>query len=100
MSASLTGLGIVAARQGDYAEAIEYYEQSLTLKRELGDAAGVALTSYNLGLVYEEQGDLARAEELMQVAVDFYTAVGHAQYAELTSEGLERVQRARAEQGE
>ena len=53
--------GLMAQRQGDYAEAIVRSEESLRLYRELGDRWGIAASLLNLGNVMRSQGRYERA---------------------------------------
>ena len=75
--AALGNLGLAYADLGDARCAIGYYEQCLTIHREIGDRQGEAFGSWNLGDLYARQGDLARAAQLMQVCVDFERQIGH-----------------------
>jgi predicted ATPase/class 3 adenylate cyclase/lipoprotein NlpI len=47
--------------QGDYAISRSFHEQSLALRREIGDTRGIAASLNNLGLVSYRQGDYAAA---------------------------------------
>ena len=48
-------LGILAQLRGDYDTARKLYEQSLHIKEELGDRAGMANTYHNLGILAQDQ---------------------------------------------
>jgi tetratricopeptide (TPR) repeat protein len=72
----LGNLGNAYSALGEVARAIEYYEQALTIAREIGDRRGEAFTSWNLGLLYEDS-DPARAVELMSVCVDYERWISH-----------------------
>jgi tetratricopeptide (TPR) repeat protein len=56
-------LGCAYQWQGDYAKAIEYHTQSLSIAKELGDRAGSAeCGAYaNLGTAYDSQGAFSKA---------------------------------------
>ncbi len=62
-AATYTNLGNLARNQGRYAEAAEYYAQSLAIARELGDHAGESWTLGNLGNLARGQGRYAEAAE-------------------------------------
>lgn len=49
-------------------QANEYYEQALTLFRELNDTDGIAAILNNTGLIYERQGDFSKALNRYQEA--------------------------------
>ncbi|MET1231259.1 MAG: tetratricopeptide repeat protein, partial [Candidatus Limnocylindrales bacterium] len=63
---ALTGAGLLAFIQGDYAAALAFHEQSLELHRRLGDATAVAYATNNLANAALQQGDLDRARELYE----------------------------------
>src|SRR5207253_1498363 len=56
----------LAYLQGDYTRAAVQLEESLALKRELGDTQGIARSLSNLGMVAYLQGDLTRAVALYE----------------------------------
>ncbi|MGH3934224.1 MAG: AAA family ATPase, partial [Pseudonocardiaceae bacterium] len=56
-SAAFTGqLGIIAQSRGDYAQAEQRYQASLTINEELGNRAGIATSYHQLGILRTEQG--------------------------------------------
>ncbi len=57
------GLGNVYQSLGEYAQAEQYYLQSLEIKRQIGDKAGEGNSLNNLGIVYENLGEYAQAEQ-------------------------------------
>ena len=57
---ALNNLGAVAKQQGDLAAARAFYEQSLPLRRELGDMRRIAFSLTNLGIVARAAGGLCR----------------------------------------
>ncbi len=59
-------LGNVARSQGDYAAAHTYCQDSLALRKELGDRSGIAEALGNLGSVAGSQGDYAAARTYYQ----------------------------------
>jgi predicted ATPase/class 3 adenylate cyclase len=63
---ALHGAGILAYDQGDYAAARALHEESLVIKRELGDKRGMAASLNYLGHVARLQGDYAAARALYQ----------------------------------
>ena len=79
---ALGNLGNANTDLGDARRAIGYYEQALAIRREIGDAMGVASTLFNMALLYAQQGQAARALPLAQQAAQFYAQLGHAQYAQ------------------
>jgi len=53
--------GLVYYDQGDYAEALSWYQRALALSESLHDDAGTARSLNNMGAVYMDSGDLSGA---------------------------------------
>jgi len=66
---ALNDLGVLAFIQGDFAQAIARHEESLMLRRDLGDKRGISASLNNLGLVAVWQGDYARAATQLEEAL-------------------------------
>jgi tetratricopeptide (TPR) repeat protein len=73
---ALNGAGVLAYRQGDYARATQFYEESAALRRRLGDARGAASTLNNLALVARARGAYEQAEAYWQDGLDLLPADG------------------------
>ncbi len=56
-----------AQAEGEYAEALEYYEEALTLEEDPNDRGYIF---YNMGLIYASNGDHDKALELYHRAVE------------------------------
>ena len=69
-------LGTLASRLRDFERAIDCYEQSLVLSREVGDRRGVALALDNLGYLANDRGDRSRAETLLAESLAIYRELG------------------------
>ena len=63
---ALNAAGSLAGRQGDYGAARTLHEQSLAIRRELGDWQGIAFSLNNLGNIAMDEGDYASARSLHQ----------------------------------
>lgn len=63
---ALSGAGLLARGQGDFARAHSLYEECLEIQRELGDKREIARTLNNLGVVAGEQGEYKLAESLFE----------------------------------
>jgi predicted ATPase/DNA-binding response OmpR family regulator len=68
---ALYGLGWLARDQGDYAQAMSYHRESLTLFRELDDKHGIAEALRGVGELALSQGDLPRAKALFEESLVF-----------------------------
>jgi CHAT domain-containing protein/Tfp pilus assembly protein PilF len=62
---TLTGLGAISDNQGQYPQALEYYEAALALQRMIQDRHGKGVTLNNIGAVYERLGQY-------EVSLGFY----------------------------
>lgn len=69
---SLNNLGNVLYEVGDYVGARALHEESLAIKRELGDRSGVGTSLNNLGNLACEEGEFASARALHEegLAID------------------------------
>src|SRR5262249_18043079 len=54
---ALNGAGVLANFQGDYAAACAYFEESLSIRREIGDKQGIADSLVGLGNMTCFRGD-------------------------------------------
>jgi predicted ATPase/class 3 adenylate cyclase len=75
-ASALNGAGALAYHQGDYAGAGKLYEESLQIRRELGDRSGVAASLNNLGLMAYEQGDHSAAQALLEESLALRRELG------------------------
>lgn len=58
---ALIGVGVLAANQRDFPAAQGFYEESLILRRQIGDVRGVASVAMGLGNLARDAGDFAAA---------------------------------------
>jgi predicted ATPase len=73
---ALDGAGTLAFYQGDLAAARALHEESLALRRELGDRQGVADSLDNLGATASQQGDYSTARFLHEESLKQRQALG------------------------
>jgi CHAT domain-containing protein/Tfp pilus assembly protein PilF len=72
-------LGYIAncyRKLGDLDKALEFAEQALRMKEELGDLNEVGTTHNQLGLIYWEQADYPAAIQQLQQAIEIASKVG------------------------
>ena len=55
--------------KAQYNQALEYYTQSLTIRREIGDRVGEAITVQNMGHMYTDMGQYDQAQEFFKRAL-------------------------------
>ncbi len=67
---TLNWAGNLTYMQGDAEQARAYHEESLAIRKELGDWEGVAETLSNMGNVAFMQGDSGRAQELFEESLE------------------------------
>ena len=72
----LHNLAVLMQGRGDYAAALEKYKQSLKIKEELGDRAGVALSLGQVGNLYYLKGEYASALEKYEQARKVFEEIG------------------------
>jgi predicted ATPase/DNA-binding SARP family transcriptional activator len=76
LALALNYLGVEASRRGDLASAQAYFEESLALRRELGDVWGVAQSLVNLGYIAHKLGDPFKARSLCEEGLMMARASG------------------------
>jgi hypothetical protein len=76
MATALHRLGTVAYAQGDAGRATALYEESLALRRELGDKHGLAESLEGLAGMAVAQQQLERAARLLGAAAALREAIG------------------------
>ncbi|WP_223278060.1 tetratricopeptide repeat protein [Nostoc sp. 'Peltigera membranacea cyanobiont' 232] len=74
--ASLTSLGNAYFSLGEYPRAIEFFQQSLDISREIGDRNTESKSLMNLGLAYFSLEKYQRAIELFQQSLDISREIG------------------------
>lgn len=73
----LSVAGNLACRQLDYAAGRALFEQSLAIRKELGDPAAVAVSLVSLGRLAYLQGDYEGARSLLEESLALSRALGH-----------------------
>lgn len=68
--------GTLAKNQGDYQQALKFYEKSLALHLELKDKDGIASSLNNLGIVEYEQGNYEEARKLCEEHLKYMRETG------------------------
>ena len=66
--ATLNNLSQIYQARGDYDKALSYLEQSLAIRREIGDKAGLVATLHNMGHIAWQADNLERAMTLWSEA--------------------------------
>ena len=74
---ALNCAGALTSMQGETAHARVLYEESLAIRRELGDKSGIAISLNNLGLVAKDEGDYAHARILYEESLAIRRALGN-----------------------
>jgi non-specific serine/threonine protein kinase len=72
----LNAAGVLALVTRDLEVAADYHEQSLALRRGLGDRGGVAASLSNLGIARLRRGDVAAAETLFTESLEIRREIG------------------------
>ena len=73
---SLTVIGDIYQVQGRYDEALEYYQQALTIARDLGDRPGIGQALTNIGGVYAYWGQYQQALDFSTEALAIRQNIG------------------------
>ncbi|MGC4043660.1 MAG: tetratricopeptide repeat protein [Armatimonas sp.] len=83
---TLHALGYFTNNQGDYSASKSLYEESLALKREIGDKIGTAYVLCSMGNTASLQGDYSTARLFLEDGLIIYREIGdHVQIANIQS---------------
>ena len=63
IAAALTTQGVSYAVRSNHTKAIDYFNKSLIVRREISDNEGIANCLNNLGMIYKEQGNYSKSIE-------------------------------------
>ncbi|MEU4802874.1 BTAD domain-containing putative transcriptional regulator [Actinosynnema sp. NPDC023587] len=85
---TLADTGTVQYRLGQYDEAVDSFEQSVAITRELGLPEMEAIVVHNLASVHLERGEVGRAVALMRTALESARSLGVAPLEAATLEQL------------
>jgi CHAT domain-containing protein/tetratricopeptide (TPR) repeat protein len=80
----LGNLGVAYNFLGQYPKAIEFYQQSLAIAREIGNRYGEASSLNNLGDTYNSLGQYSKAIEFNQQSLTIFRQIGN-RYGEANS---------------
>jgi tetratricopeptide (TPR) repeat protein len=69
---ALHGAGVLAATQGDSAQAVAWHDAGLTLARQSGDTITVARTLHELGRIATVHGDSERGTPMLQEGLELF----------------------------
>ena len=94
---SSAGAGVLASQQSDYPAAQALHEESLAIRRELGDPRGIGVSLSNLGIVAYEQGDYSAARALQEESLAIFRELGDRRGIAASLNGLANVAFALAE---
>jgi predicted ATPase/DNA-binding CsgD family transcriptional regulator/Tfp pilus assembly protein PilF len=72
---SMRLIGSLALHQSDYAAARALFEESLAIRRDLGDPAGLLSALSSLGAVAMQQGEIELAERYIREALAIQTSI-------------------------
>ncbi|HEX5337586.1 MAG TPA: tetratricopeptide repeat protein, partial [Gallionella sp.] len=72
----LDNLAYLMGSLGDYAQAQDYYQQTLAIRRKIGDKSGEGATLNNLSQIYDARGDYATALDYLQQSLAIRREIG------------------------
>ncbi|HZA25416.1 MAG TPA: tetratricopeptide repeat protein [Dehalococcoidia bacterium] len=76
LASDLNEKGNTSYRQGQYREALNYYQQALVIHREVGDRTAEGATLNSIGAVYRSLGQYDQALQNYQQALVIRREVG------------------------
>ena len=72
-------LGMLKVQQGQVQQAIDLYQQSLTIYESIGDVQGKAATLHQMAGIYAQQGQVQQAIDLYQQSLALKESIGNVQ---------------------
>jgi tetratricopeptide (TPR) repeat protein len=75
-STFLNNIGMIYRQMGDYDNALKYYDEALSIAKQIGDLKGTATRLSNIGRIYFDKGDLDKALEYFNEAVEIDQKLG------------------------
>ncbi|MBO6514929.1 MAG: tetratricopeptide repeat protein [Bacteroidia bacterium] len=76
---SLTNLGLVYRFMEKYPKALEYFFQSLEIKKRLGSKKDIGVAYQNIGVAFAILGEYTQAEEYLNNSLQLYEEAGDSQ---------------------
>jgi tetratricopeptide (TPR) repeat protein len=87
-TASLISLGNAYNSLGQYERAIAFFQQSLDIKKEIGDIQGESISLIGLGNAYNSLGQYERAIAFHQQSLDIFKEIGDIRGESISLNGL------------
>ena len=69
-------MGVSNYLKSDYPKALDYYQRSIKINKELGNKKASASTMNNIGIIYKQQGDFPKALEYYQLSLKIQEEIG------------------------
>ncbi len=76
LASNYNNIGLIYFNLKDYEKALDYYLQSLALKKDLGNKRGLAYTHHNIGQAYLRMEDFVKALDHFFSALNRFQALG------------------------
>jgi predicted ATPase/DNA-binding XRE family transcriptional regulator len=73
---ALSAAGMLVTVHGDYGSGRSLHEESLAIRREIGDKRGIGISLNHLGTMAHEQGDYATARSLFEESLAIRREIG------------------------
>jgi len=73
---AINNMGILQQEAGNVAKCIEYYEEALKIKEEIGDYAGMAIVTNNIGLIHTHTGEPLKGLDQFKQALKLFEKLG------------------------
>jgi tetratricopeptide (TPR) repeat protein len=96
---TLNNIGQVYWSQGDYAQALNYYQRALKIHREAGNRVGEGAALWNIGATYTDQKLYDQALPNLQQAFVIFRDIGIPTTQEETAKDIHEVLDAIRQQG-
>ncbi|MEH2214845.1 CHAT domain-containing tetratricopeptide repeat protein, partial [Nostoc sp.] len=73
---TLNNIGEIYSSLGQYPKALEYLQQALAIRKQIGDRSGIGNSLNNIGFIYSSLGQYPKALEYLQQALAIRKQIG------------------------
>lgn len=88
---SINNIGVIYDNYGEEAKALEFYNEGLKIRQEIGEKHGIAESLNNLGYFYSNRGDIFNALECYSNGLKIQEDIGDSEGAALSLNNIARI---------
>ncbi|MFY9310993.1 MAG: tetratricopeptide repeat protein [Bacteroidia bacterium] len=85
---AFNNIGYVYKQQGNTTKALEWYDKSLKIRKQLDDKKGIAISFNNIGLIYNNLGDISKALDYYKSALKIQNEINDSRGIAISSNNI------------